>query len=223
VFAAELVWTETNFRIFFAMSEDILRPGGSSPSQPGLRASDADREQLAGELRAHAVAGRIDTDELEERLEGTYAARTLGELDQLRRDLPATPEQLALAMRERRSHLVRRTVQETGGSLGLFAVCTAIWIGSGATGFFWPLFVVIGVIGLLLRNGWDLYGPAADLDAAEARLAAKRDEGKSHDRRWAEHHARQDEQRAAYQARQDERRAERYARRSERRDRRHGR
>src|ERR1700761_6891105 len=63
VFAAESVWTETNFRIFFAMSEDILRPIGSSPSQPGLRASDADRDQLAGELRAHAVAGRIDTDE----------------------------------------------------------------------------------------------------------------------------------------------------------------
>src|SRR5579875_2390877 len=145
------------------MSEDIARPGRSSPSQPALRASDADREQLASELRAHAVAGRIDTDELEERLEGAYAARTLGELDDLRRDLPATPEQVALAARDRRSQLVRRTVQETGGSLGAFAICTAIWIGSGANGFFWPMFVLIGVIGLLLRNGWDLYGPAADL------------------------------------------------------------
>jgi hypothetical protein len=156
------------------MSEDIVRPGRSAPRQPELRASDADREQLAGELRAHAVAGRIDTDELEERLQTAYAARTLGELDGLRSDLPPTPEQLALVVRERRSQLVRRTIQETGGSLGLFAICTAIWVGSGATGFFWPLFVVIGVIGLLLRNGWDLYGPAADLDAAEARLAAKR-------------------------------------------------
>jgi hypothetical protein len=201
------------------MSEDIVRPGGSSPRQPQLRASDADREQLADELRAHAVAGRIDTDELEERLETAYSARTLGELDELRRDLPATPEQLALVVRERRSHLVRRTIQETGGSLGLFGVCTAIWIVSGATGFFWPLFVVIGVIGLLLRNGWDLYGPAADLDAAEARLAAKGQQRKSEDERWAEYHARQDEQRAAYQSRHDERRAER----AERRGRRHGR
>jgi hypothetical protein len=205
------------------MSEDIVRPGGSSPRQPELRASDADREQLADELRAHAVAGRIDTDELEERVQTAYSARTLGELDALRRDLPATPEQLALAVRERRSQLVRRTIQETGGSLGLFAVCTAIWIGSGATGFFWPLFVVIGVIGLLLRNGWDLYGPAADLDAAEARLAAKRNQKKSEDERWAEHHARQDEQRATYHTRQDQRRDERYERRAERRSRRHGR
>lgn len=146
------------------MSED------SAPAAPGLRASDADRERLADELRAHAVAGRLSTDELEERLEGAYAARTTGELDALRRDLPATPESLAVAARERRAQLVRRTIQETGGSLGAFVICTVIWIASGASGFFWPLFVALGVIGLLVRNGWDLFGPAADLDAVEARL-----------------------------------------------------
>lgn len=152
------------------MSEDIV-----GPAPPDLRASDADREQLATELRAHAVAGRIDTDELEARVQSAYSARTLGELDALRRDLPATPEQVALAMRERRSQLVRRTVQQTGGSLGLFVLCTAIWAGSGANGFFWPLFVVIGVVGLLLRNAWDLYGPAADFDAVETRLDRERE------------------------------------------------
>jgi hypothetical protein len=74
------------------------------------------------------------------------------------------------------------------------------------------------VIGLLLRNGWDLYGPAADLDAAEARLAAKRNRSRSEDKRWVEYHARQDEQRAAYHTREEQRRAQR----AERRDRRHG-
>lgn len=199
------------------MSEDIPHPGGSPPGQSTLRASDADREQLADELRAHAVAGRIDTDELEERLQGTYAARTLGELDALRRDLPATPEQVALAMRERRSHLVRRTIQETGGSLGLFAVCTAIWIYSGASGFFWPVLVIIGVLGLLLRNGWDLYGPAADLDAAEARLEQKRHRDKDQTDRHAEHRARQIARHAEHRAQQLERRAERLERRDQRR------
>lgn len=201
------------------MSEDISRPGGPPRGQPTLRASDADRDQLADELRAHAVAGRIDTDELEERLQRAYAARTLGELDELRRDLPATPEQLALAVRERRSQLVRRTIQETGGSLGLFAICTAIWVGSGATGFFWPLFVVIGVIGLLLRNSWDLYGPAADLDAAEARLERKRHRDRDETDSHARHRTRQLESHAEHHARQLERRAERLERRDRRRNR----
>ena len=197
-----------------------MRPGHSDASRRTLRASDADRDRLAEELRAHAVAGRIDTDELEERLQGAYEARTLGDLDDLRRDLPATPERVALAARERRAQLVRRTIQETGGSLGLFAVCTAIWIGSGASGFFWPLFVVIGVIGLLVRNGWDLYGPASDLDAVEARLEHNRGKRGSDEQRWADYHDRRDQQRADYHARQDERRAERRARHLERHDRR---
>jgi hypothetical protein len=178
------------------MSDDI-RPAS------GVRASDADRDQLAGELRDHAVAGRIDTEELEQRLQSTYAARTLGELGELRRDLPATPEQVALAVRERRAHLVRRTVQEAGGSLGLFAVCTAIWLYSGASGFFWPLLVVIGVLGLLVRNGWDLYGPASDLDAVEARLDPER----KHDRQaWDRYHDKQERQRQRYRDRTERRR-----------------
>lgn len=197
--------------------------GTSSPPPGGLRASDADRERLADELRSHAVAGRIDTDELEERLQGAYAARTLGELDALRRDLPATPEQVALAARERRSQLVRRTIQETGGSLGAFVICTAIWVGSGAHSFFWPVFVLIGVIGLLVRNGWDLYGPAADLDAAEARLERKRNRDTDERERHARHRARELESHAEHRARALERRAERLERRLERRDRYRGR
>jgi hypothetical protein len=168
------------------MSEDIVGPAAPDRARASLRASDADREQLAAELRVHALAGRIDTDELEDRVQSAYRARTLGELDALRRDLPATSEQVSLALRERRSQLVRRTVQETGGSLGLFALCTAIWIGSGASGFFWPLFVVIGVIGLLLRNAWGLYGPAADFDAVEARLDRERGKRRArHEKRQA--------------------------------------
>src|SRR6476661_19804 len=54
----------------------------SSPPEPsgGLRASDAERERVAEALRRHHLDGRIDTDELQERLERCYAARTGGEL-----------------------------------------------------------------------------------------------------------------------------------------------
>jgi len=53
-----------------------------------IRASDADRERVAGSLRDHAVAGRLTTDELDERSGRAFAARTLGELDTLLTDLP---------------------------------------------------------------------------------------------------------------------------------------
>ena len=189
------------------MSEDESIPPTSLPAlTPGMRASDEDRERVVAELRDHAVAGRLDTDEFEQRLQVAYAARTTDELQALRRDLPATPEQLALAHRERRAHLIRRTVQETGGSLGAFAVCTIIWVASGASGFFWPLFVAIGVLGLLARNSWDLYGPGADLDAAEARLEARRQHHGDDRARHADHSARQAERHARHRQRHDRRR-----------------
>src|SRR3954471_3820293 len=63
----------------------------SSSSDSGLRASDAERERVAETLRRHHLDGRLDTDELQERLERAYAARTTGELAPLLADLPAQP------------------------------------------------------------------------------------------------------------------------------------
>jgi Domain of unknown function (DUF1707) len=53
-----------------------------------LRASDADREQIAERLRHATAEGRLMAEELEERLETLFAARTYGELDELVADLP---------------------------------------------------------------------------------------------------------------------------------------
>jgi Domain of unknown function (DUF1707) len=55
---------------------------------PSLRASDADRDQAAAQLREATVEGRITGQELEERLESLFASRTYGELDALLADLP---------------------------------------------------------------------------------------------------------------------------------------
>jgi hypothetical protein len=55
-----------------------------------LRASDADREQVAERLRRAATEGRLHDDELEERLGAAFSARTYGELDTLVADLPPT-------------------------------------------------------------------------------------------------------------------------------------
>ncbi|MEU9570459.1 DUF1707 domain-containing protein [Streptomyces massasporeus] len=56
---------------------------------PDLRASDADREQVAGILRDALAEGRLDMEEFEERLDATYKARTYGELAPITQDLPA--------------------------------------------------------------------------------------------------------------------------------------
>ena len=55
-----------------------------------LRASDADREHIAERLRRAAGEGRIVAEELEERLEAAFSARTHGELDAVVADLPGT-------------------------------------------------------------------------------------------------------------------------------------
>jgi uncharacterized protein DUF1707 len=153
------------------MSESEL----PQPSRtPALRASDADRERLVDELEKHTIAGRLTTEEFEQRTQQAYAAKTMGELDALHRDLPAVPFTQTISFGQRRWDLTKRMMQETGGSLGLFFVCTVIWAASGANGSFWPVWTLVIVAISLVRNVWALYGPGADLDAVEADLDARR-------------------------------------------------
>jgi hypothetical protein len=69
----------------------------SGPADHSLmRVSDSDREQAAEVLREAAGHGRITMDELDERLELAYAARTYADLAVLTRDLPQ-PGQAGMA------------------------------------------------------------------------------------------------------------------------------
>jgi hypothetical protein len=61
------------------------------PRSSSLRASDADRDAVAERLRQAAVEGRLDADELEQRLHTALRARTYGDLSRLLSDLPAKP------------------------------------------------------------------------------------------------------------------------------------
>jgi uncharacterized protein DUF1707 len=59
------------------------------PGDPArLRVSDADRHKVAEILREAAGEGRLDLDELDERLEATYAAKTYADLVPITADLP---------------------------------------------------------------------------------------------------------------------------------------
>jgi len=61
----------------------------SGPADRSLmRVSDSDRERAADVLREAAGHGRITMDELEERLELAYAAKTYADLAAVTRDLP---------------------------------------------------------------------------------------------------------------------------------------
>lgn len=53
-----------------------------------MRVSDADRDQAAEVLREAAGLGRISLDELNERLDLAYAAKTYADLETVTRDLP---------------------------------------------------------------------------------------------------------------------------------------
>src|SRR5690242_13807952 len=66
-------------------------------SGPALRASDADREAVAERLRVAAVDGRIEPEELEERLSEVYKARWVADLDRLVADVSPPPPPVPVA------------------------------------------------------------------------------------------------------------------------------
>lgn len=69
------------------MTQDLPeRPASRGPME--MRASDADRERVAEVLRTAAGDGRLNLEELEERLHAAYTARTYAELEPLVQDLP---------------------------------------------------------------------------------------------------------------------------------------
>lgn len=55
-----------------------------------MRVSDAEREAAAAEVREHFASGRLDQEELDERLSAVFAARTRGDLNALFADLPSS-------------------------------------------------------------------------------------------------------------------------------------
>ena len=129
-----------------------------------LRASDADRERFVEALGRHHADGRLTTEELAERTERAYAARTLGDLDALATDLPALPASAPPGRRPAPPPLPprlrpagpRRAAAKANllrsimwyGLLSAFLV--VIWAISGSD-VFWPVWPILGFMLLL---GW---------------------------------------------------------------------
>ena len=76
---------------------DPLKKPFADPAEADLRASDADRERVAEALREAYAEGRLTAEEHSDRVDSVYAAKTLGELVPLTRDLPSHAQAHAAA------------------------------------------------------------------------------------------------------------------------------
>jgi hypothetical protein len=117
-----------------------------TPERSSLRVSDADRERTVNALRAHAAAGRLEPEELEERVGGALSARTVSDLEALTADLPVVPAHRSSPGRA----LGRRDFQEhLRAFVAVNALLIAIWALTGF-GYFWPIWPLLGWgVGLL--------------------------------------------------------------------------
>lgn len=119
---------------------------------PEHRASDADRDRVAALLREAHAEGRLDVDELSERLDATYASRTYAELAALTQDLPLSGERPrpapapvpAAAARPP----ARRADRDLRGAWAAWGVAVSvnvvIWLLVAITSgpvYFWPMWV----------------------------------------------------------------------------------
>lgn len=128
-------------------------------SHAPLRASDSDRDVVAGVLTEAYADGRLDREEFDTRSAAAASARTLGELPALVADLVAVGPPGALA-RIPADDLQQRAVaryesdrrEAVLGFLGPSIVCVVIWWVLGFGGFFWPAFVIAGTGINLMRT-----------------------------------------------------------------------
>ncbi|HKG39047.1 MAG TPA: DUF1707 domain-containing protein [Conexibacter sp.] len=150
---------------------DGEQPTETTGTAPALRASDAERERAATLLRDHAAAGRLTPEELDERLDVAYAARTVGELDALTHDLPQT--RVPTAPRARaldRPGVRERALHAIGFVVLVNLACNVIWLATGADGAWWPKWVLLATVLRLAFQLWAVLGPGGDHARDEARL-----------------------------------------------------
>jgi uncharacterized protein DUF1707 len=129
---------------------------------PAIRASDADRERTATLLRRHCADGRLMPEELSERLDAAYAARTVGELDALLHDLPAPAPEPAPAPASPAHERARRRVQHALGTAVLVNLtCLTVWLATGAEAGFWPKWILLATAIRFAFLAWGELGPAS--------------------------------------------------------------
>ncbi len=95
-------------------------PAEVGPTPGGLRASDADRDEVASRLKDEFVAGRLSHDTFLHRMNAVLEARRHGELSPLVEDLPSRPHPVSALSAGRRqlTGWVRGAWSRLSGSAG---------------------------------------------------------------------------------------------------------
>jgi hypothetical protein len=128
-------------------------PPATPASPPALRASDAEREHVVNVLRQAAGEGRLDVDELDERLTLAYSIKTSAELEALTADVVVRP---AHAMPSAHGVIVRRG---EGGTRNVISIMS----GHDYTGR-WRIAPTCRVLNIM---------GGSDLDLNDAELSAE--------------------------------------------------
>ena len=106
-----------------------------------VRASDAEREHAVAALRDHAAVGRLTVEELGQRLQAAFAARTRKDLRELFRDMPDQPRPAARSCEDRAKHAGHRA--HVRAYLVFCAAMVVLWAVTGL-GYFWPVWPIMG-------------------------------------------------------------------------------
>jgi hypothetical protein len=123
---------------------------------PTVRVGDRDRETTADVLSQALAQGYFDLTEYETRVQAAFAAHSAEELRRVVADLPVAhirrtdPRRIAA-----RKSAARASVRfHLAGYAAMVAIVLTVWLAialtTGATGYFWPIWPILGgAIGLL--------------------------------------------------------------------------
>jgi hypothetical protein len=95
-------------------------------SHHSLRASDAERDAVVDRLRDAAGEGRLEPDELEQRVDGALHARTYGDLAELVADIPGDGRAPFRNARRRTSPVARSAMVGAGLVVAVIVVVAVV-------------------------------------------------------------------------------------------------
>lgn len=128
---------------------------GDGPRDRSLRVGDKERDAVGAILRQRHLEGRLDTDELQARLESCLAAKTYADLDALIADFPRRETD-----RRRAARQWGRRPWPIAFRLLPLALIAAIAFGFHFVWIAFPLFFLF-VVRPLMWHTWGGYGRAS--------------------------------------------------------------